>query len=73
MPDVKTFEQLATGHGVGVALLVIACFALMTAVVALFRENRALYGRMESLLKERVSALEHLLEARDEPTRASRR
>lgn len=62
MPDIKTFEALATGHGVGVALLVIVCSTLLGAVIILYRQNLALYGRIETLLTERVAALEHLLD-----------
>lgn len=62
MPDIKTFEQLATGHGVGTAILLMACGAMVVAVIALWRENRSLYSRIESLLKERVAGLEHLVE-----------
>lgn len=72
MPDIKTFEQLATGHGIGLALLIMACSVLVAAVVRLFRQNQALYDRIETLLKERVSALEHLLEERNEGRRAGR-
>ena len=69
MPDIKTFEQLATGHGVGTALLIMACSVLVAAVVRLYRQNQALYDRIELLLKERVAALEHLLEERNESRR----
>ena len=73
MPDIKTFEALATGHGVGTAVLVLACFAMMLALMALWRENRSLYGRIQTLLAERVASLEHLVEgARNERPRGSR-
>ena len=72
MPDIKTFEQLATGHGVGTALLIIACTMLVAAVASLYKQNQSLYDRIELLLKERVAALEHLLEERNEGRRAGR-
>jgi hypothetical protein len=61
MPDIKTFEALATGHGVGTALLIMACSVLVAAVITLYRQNQALYTRIETLLSERVASLEHLL------------
>lgn len=72
MPDIKTFDQLATGYGVGTALLIVACSVLAAAVARLYKQNQGLYDRIELLLKERVSALEHLLEERNEGRRASR-
>ena len=70
MPDLKTFEQLATGHWVGTALLIIACAVLVAGIIRLYRNNQALYDKIELLLKERVVALEHLLEERNENRRA---
>lgn len=62
MPDLQMFEQLAAGHGVGMAVLIVACIAMGAVVIALWRENRALYGRIEEVLQERVAVLEQLLD-----------
>ena len=72
MPDIKTFEALATGHGVGTALLLIVCAVLLTGIIALYRQNQSLYARIETLLQERVSALEHLLEGGRDGRRSAR-
>ena len=72
MPDLKTFESLATGHGVGTALLLMVCSVLLTGIVALYRQNQALYARIETLLKERVATLEHLLEGGRDARRSVR-
>lgn len=75
MPDIKTFNELAAGHGEGIAALAIACFVMMAAIVALWRENRALMMRIEALLVARVAGLEHVLAegARSETSRSSRK
>jgi hypothetical protein len=72
VPDVKTFNDLAAGHGVGIAFLAIACLAMMFAVIALWKENRSLFGRIESLLTARVTALERLMEERSDANRSPR-
>ncbi|GIU80170.1 MAG: hypothetical protein KatS3mg005_3408 [Bryobacteraceae bacterium] len=74
MPDLNTFEQLAAGHGVGMAVLIMACIVMGAVVISLWRENKALYGRIEELLKERVAVLEQLLEGglNDRPRPARR-
>lgn len=73
MPDITAFSQLAAGHGVGIAVLVIACCCLGRAVLVLWRENRALCAQMQELLSARIAALEKLLEERaNEATRSSR-
>lgn len=64
MPTLKDIEQLATGHGVGIAVLLVLVPALFLALGYLYRENRALYGRIESLLIERGDALTKLLKER---------
>ena len=72
MPDVKTFETLATGHGVGTALLLMVCAVMLAGIIALYKQNQALYSRIETLLHERVSALEHLLEGGRDGRRSTR-
>lgn len=53
MPGLNDLERLAQGHGIAVAILLMAVPALAAVIVALWRENRRLYQRIESLLEAR--------------------
>ncbi|GMU21164.1 MAG: hypothetical protein KJZ84_24020 [Bryobacteraceae bacterium] len=53
MPGLNDLERLAQGHGMAVAILLVAIPALALVIVALWRENRRLYQRIEQLLEAR--------------------
>jgi hypothetical protein len=58
MPGFGDLERIATGHGIGIALLLCAIPFLAAVIVALYRENRRLYLRIETLLDARFEATE---------------
>ena len=53
MPVLNDLERLAQCHGMAVAILLVAIPALALVIVALWRENRRLYQRIEQLLEAR--------------------
>lgn len=61
MPGFQDLERLAQGHGIAVAILLMAIPALAIVIVALWRENRRLYERIEALLEGRGEMYEKLL------------
>jgi hypothetical protein len=60
MFGLNDLERLAQGHGIAVAILLVAIPALAVVIVALWRENRRLYERIEALLEARYEASRQL-------------
>jgi len=55
-------DQLARNYGLSIALLIVAVGGLLLVIRSLYAENKALYGRIETLLSERVKTLDMLLQ-----------
>lgn len=60
MPGLTDLERLAQGHGIAVAILLMAIPALAAVIVVLWRENRRLYERIETLLEARIESRRQL-------------
>lgn len=61
MPGLNELDQLSKSYGLAIAILIIAAMMLIYALVTLWRENRQITARLESVLAERGKALEQLL------------
>lgn len=61
MPDLKTIEALATGHGVAVAVLLSLLLGALKVVHLLWLENQVLNRKMNELLLRRSDLVERLM------------
>lgn len=61
MPDLKTIESLATGHGLLVAVLLVLLLAALKVIKQLWDENQLLHKKVQEVLSRRSDLVERLL------------
>ncbi len=58
MPGITELEQLSKSYSLAIAVLIVGCMALTTALAVLYRANREVSSKLQLVLEERVKALE---------------
>ena len=61
MPGLPEFDKLSQTYSLAIAVLIFTVIGLAIAVIKLYRENLAVWGRIEALLTARVENYEALL------------
>jgi hypothetical protein len=61
MPDLKTIESLATGHGLLVAVLLVLLLGSLKVIKLLWDENQLLHKKVQEVLARRGDLVERLM------------